>query len=109
MMPQGWKNMGRLGPPPVAGSRPPRKENYDRKADARRLPQPSTTTCARQVRRPDGGEEDAQAYAREWLDDATAGIGTVDAYKGIVRNHIEPHLGHLEVRASTGLRSCRVG
>jgi integrase len=76
-----------------------RKENYDRKVDA----EAAATAVDNDVRQgkyvdPTAAKKTLKTYAREWLDDATAGIGTVDAYKGIVRNHIEPHLGHLEMR-----------
>ncbi|MGC9537045.1 hypothetical protein [Streptomyces sp. UG1] len=51
-------------------------------------------------------------------------MGTGDAYEGVVRNHIEPHLGHLEIRTlnrpsliqgwvkklqSTGLEASTIG
>ncbi|MGW5939741.1 tyrosine-type recombinase/integrase [Streptomyces celluloflavus] len=77
-----------------------RKENYDRKVDA----EAAAAAVDNDLRQgkyvdPTEAKKTLKTYAREWLGDATAGIGTVDAYTGIVRNHIEPHLGHLELRA----------
>lgn len=48
---------------------------------------------------PNAGKVSLRTYARQWLDAATAGVGTLDAYEGVLRNHIEPHLGSRELRS----------
>ncbi|WP_326796971.1 site-specific integrase [Streptomyces sp. NBC_01808] len=74
--------------------------NFDRKVDA----EAAADSVGNDLRQgtyidPGAGKITLQRYAQRWLAAATAGMGTVDAYEGVVRNHIEPHLGRYELRS----------
>ncbi|GAA2113815.1 tyrosine-type recombinase/integrase [Streptomyces synnematoformans] len=77
-----------------------RAVNFDRKVDA----EAAADSIGNDLRQgtyidPGAGKITLQRYAQQWLAAATAGMGTVDAYEGVIRNHIEPHLGRYELRS----------
>ncbi|MFK4099625.1 tyrosine-type recombinase/integrase [Streptomyces sp. NPDC019531] len=77
-----------------------RKENFERKIDAEKAAASVETKLHEGTYiDPNAGKKTLKTYAGEWVDARSVGMGTGDAYEGVVRNHIEPHLGHLEIRA----------
>jgi integrase len=77
-----------------------RKENFERKIDAEKAAAAVGTKMHEGTYiDPNAGKKTLKIYAQEWVEARSVGMGTGDAYEGVVRNHIEPHLGHLEIRA----------
>ncbi|MFE2425734.1 tyrosine-type recombinase/integrase [Streptomyces sp. NPDC059373] len=76
-----------------------RKENYENKAaaDARAAEVENELRGGTYVD-PLAGRVTLARYAQQWLSAVTAGPTTVQRYEGVIRNHIEPHLGRRELR-----------
>lgn len=79
-----------------------RKENFEIKARAEARAASVETELQRGTFvDPNAGKVTLATYAEQWLQAATAGMGTVDLYEGVVRNHIKPHLGGRQLRSMT--------
>lgn len=77
-----------------------RKENFEIKARAEARAASVETELQRGTFvDPNAGKVTLATYAEQWLQAATAGMGTVDLYEGVVRNHIKPHLGGRQLRS----------